>query len=351
MRAITVTPGRSGSARVDELPEPTPDEGAVLAETIAVGICGTDREILSGLYGAAPPGRERLVLGHESLARVLDAPSDSGLRSGDLVVGIVRRPDPVPCAACAAGEWDMCRNGRYTEHGIKELDGFCRERFRVPASSLVPVDRALGIRGVLLEPASIVAKGWDQIDLMGTRSRWPLRRVLVLGAGPVGLLAALFGVLRNLDVHVLDRVTTGPKPLLVDALGATYHTGTVSSACADVDVVFECTGAAPLLFDAMRCAAPNGIVCLTGVSPGKGLLNVDAASLNNELVLQNNIVFGTVNANRAHYARAASALARADQEWLQQLITRRVPLDDWARAYEPAAGDVKTILTFASLQE
>jgi glucose 1-dehydrogenase len=349
MRAITVVPGRPGTARLESIPEPLPAEGSVLVETIAVGVCGTDREILSGLYGTAPAGRERLVLGHESLGRVLDAPTDSGLRPGDLVVGIVRRPDPVPCEACAVGEWDMCRNGRYTEHGIKELDGFCRERFRVAVSSLVPVAQRLGICGVLLEPASIVAKAWDQIDRIGARSRWTPQRVLVLGAGPVGLLAALFGSLRNLDVHVLDRVTTGPKPELVKSLGATYHTGTVAASCVNVDVVLECTGAAPLVFDAMRCVATNGIVCLTGVSSGRRTLNVDAAGLNNELVLENNVVFGTVNANRLHYAQAAEALAKADRGWLEQLITRRVSLADWARAYEPEPGDVKTVLSFAAL--
>jgi threonine dehydrogenase-like Zn-dependent dehydrogenase len=243
----------------------------------------------------------------------------------------------------------MCRNGRYTEHGIKELDGFCRDRLRAHESSLIRLDPALGICGVLMEPASIVAKAWDQIDRIGARSRWTPHRVLVLGAGPVGLLAALFGTLRNLDVHVLDRLTTGPKPELVASLGAAYHTGTVAAACPEVDVVLECTGAAPLVFDAMRCVAPNGIVCLTGVSSGRRTLTVDAAGLNNELVLENNVVFGSVNANRQHYAQAADALANADRGWLERLITRRVPIDEWPRAYEPAAGDVKTILAFARL--
>jgi glucose 1-dehydrogenase len=131
MRAITVLPGIAKSARLDEVPEPGEAQGAVLVETIALGVCGTDREILAGLYGAAPPGQQRLILGHESLGRVADAPRDSGLAREDIVVGIVRHPDPIPCFACAAGEWDMCRNGRYTEHGIKERHGFGAERFRI----------------------------------------------------------------------------------------------------------------------------------------------------------------------------------------------------------------------------
>ena len=349
MRAITVQPGRAYSERLDDIPEPDPAEGRVLVETIAVGICGTDREILSGDFGAAPPGQDRLVLGHESLGRVLEAPAGSGLRRGDLVAGIVRQPDPVPCEACAIGEWDMCRNGQYTEHGIKGLDGFCRERFRAAASSLVQIDGALGIRGVLLEPASIVAKAWEQVERIGARSHWTPRRGLVLGAGPIGLLAALLGVARGIEMHVFDRVTTGVKPELAGALGAVYHSGALADACRNVDVVFECTGAAPLVFDAIRCVAATGIVCLTGVSPGGRAMSVDAGAFNNELVLENNVVFGSVNANRRHYEQAAGVLAASDPQWLNGLLTRRVPLDRWREAYEPADEDVKTVLQFAEL--
>src|SRR5215212_1122355 len=191
VQAVTVLPGQAGSARLDDLAEPPPEEGPVLVETLAVGVCGTDLEIANGEYGWAPPGHRRLVLGHESLGRVVQAPEGGGLEPGDLAVGIVRQPDPVPCESCAAGEWDMCRNGRYTEHGIKGLDGFARERYRADADALVRVDASLGLRGVLLEPASVVAKGWEHVDRIGARARWAPRRVLVCGAGPVGLLAAL----------------------------------------------------------------------------------------------------------------------------------------------------------------
>ena len=131
MRAITVAPGESGSARMEEVPEPSLSEGSVLARTLALGICGTDRDIVSGQYGAAPAGEGRLVLGHESFGRVEAAPPESGVAPGDFVVGIVRRPDPVPCFACAAGDWDMCRNGLYSERGIKGRHGYGSERFRV----------------------------------------------------------------------------------------------------------------------------------------------------------------------------------------------------------------------------
>ena len=124
MRAITLEPGVTDSADLEEMPEPGPSEGSILVDGVALGICGTDAEIVHGDYGEAPPGAERLILGHESLGRVREAAPGSGFSAGDLVVGIVRRPDPVPCGACAHGEFDMCRNGRYTERGIKELDGY-----------------------------------------------------------------------------------------------------------------------------------------------------------------------------------------------------------------------------------
>jgi glucose 1-dehydrogenase len=150
MRAITVRPREAGSVRLDEREEPAPEAGPVLVAALAVGVCGTDREILEGHYGEAPPGRERLVLGHESLGRVLEAPPGAGIAKGDLVVGIVRKPDPVPCRACAAGEWDLCENGRYVEHGIKGLDGFAAERYRLPLSHAVRLDPALATTGVLI---------------------------------------------------------------------------------------------------------------------------------------------------------------------------------------------------------
>ena len=130
MKAVTVAPGMAGSVRLEEVPEPDASLGSVVVEALAVGICGTDAEIASGSYGWAPPGRDRLILGHESLGRVVD-PGPSGFAVGEHVVGIVRRPDPAPCPNCAVGEWDMCSNGGYTERGIKQADGFMAERWRI----------------------------------------------------------------------------------------------------------------------------------------------------------------------------------------------------------------------------
>jgi threonine dehydrogenase-like Zn-dependent dehydrogenase len=346
MRAVTVVPLQAGSVDLTELPEPPEADGPVLVRTRAVGVCGTDLEIIAGEYGWAPPGEARLAIGHESLGEVLEAPAGSDLAVGDLVVAIVRRPDPVPCGNCAVGEWDMCRNGRYTEWGIKEHHGYARERYRITPDFLVKVDPGLGDLGVLLEPTTVVAKAWDHIERIGARARWEPASVLVTGAGPIGLLAALLGRQRGLEVHVLDQVTDGLKPELVAALGATYHHGPVADVGVEPDVAIECTGVGQLIFDVMDCAGANGIVCLTGVSSGGRDLSVDVGLLNRRLVLENDVVFGSVNANRRHYEAGAQALARADRDWLARLITRRVTLEHWKDAYTRQAGDVKVVLAF-----
>jgi len=348
VRALTVVPGQAGSARLDDVPDPNPRSDLVLVETLLIGVCGTDIEIVSGRYGWAPPGQDRLVLGHESLGRVLQAPPGSGLAQGDLVVGIVRRPDPEPCPNCAAGEWDMCRNGRYTERGIKQLHGYCSVRYVVEPGYAVKVDPSLERVGVLLEPTSVVAKAWEHVERIGRRTTWEPRKALVTGAGPIGLLAALLAVQRGLDTHVLDRVTDGPKPQLVRDLGATYHSGSVEEACKDADVVVEATGVGQLVFDVMQHTGAGGIVCLTGVSSSGRSIGVDAGLLNRELVLENDVVFGSVNANRRHYEQAAEALARADRGWLEGLITRTVPVERWQESLERRPDDVKVVIDLSA---
>ena len=337
-------PGLAESLRLDDLPEVTPGPDDLLVDTIAVGVCGTDHEVLEGGIGYPPPGRDRLTLGHEAVGRVIDAPEGSGFSSGDLVAPIVRRPDPVPCPNCAIGEWDMCRNGRFTEAGIRGLDGYASVRFAISSGFAIPVEENLGRLGVLVEPASVVAKAWEHIVHIGNRARWEPTRVLVTGAGPIGLLAALFATRHSNEVHVLDRVTDGPKPRLVEDLGATYHSGGLPEIEPGVDVVLECTGAPELVGAVMGHTGPNGIVCLTGVtSAGRQMVTSDLAR---ELVLENDTVFGTVNGNRRHYVEAARILAETDRSWLEQVVNRRVPLDRWEEAYERESDDVKTVIEF-----
>jgi threonine dehydrogenase-like Zn-dependent dehydrogenase len=344
MRSVTVVPLQRDSVDLTELPEPPESDGPVLVRTHAIGVCGTDIEITSGAYGWPPPGRERLILGHESLGRVLEAPAGAPVAAGDLVVGIVRRPDPVPCGNCAVGEWDFCSNGQYTERGIKQRDGYCSERYRIEPDFVIKLDPALGRCGVLLEPTSVVAKAWEEVDRIGGRAHWAPTRAVVTGAGPIGLLAALIGVQRGMEVHVIDQVTSGLKPDLVAALGATYHTGAIEDACPSPDVVIECTGVSTLVFDAMEHLGPNGVLCLTGVSSGGHSIDVDAGLLNRSLVLANQAIVGSVNANRRHYAAAADALAQADHGWLEKVANRTVPLEKFSEALARQPDDVKVVI-------
>ncbi len=348
MKAVTVEPKNPGSARLEDVPEPDVSNGSVLVEAIAVGVCGTDVEIVEGKYGWSPPGKQRLVLGHESLGRVLDPGSASGLKKGDLVVGIVRRPDAVPCPNCAVGEWDMCRNGLYTERGIKEIDGYMSERWRIEPEYAMKIDPTLGILGVLLEPTTVVTKAWEQVVAVGQRAFWEPRTLLVTGAGPIGLLAALIGTQHGLDVHVLDRVESGTKPDLVRALGATYHSGSVLDLDFEPDVIIECTGVGSVVSDSIQKISAGGIVCLTGVGAG-GAVGKVVADVAAAVVLKNNVVVGSVNANKRHWYKAAEALARADRDWLARLITRREKPENFKQALARQPDDIKVVIQFSEV--
>ena len=348
MRALTVAPGIANSARVEDVPEPLAEDGSVLVRTTAIGVCGTDRDIVCGHYGWAPPGQSRLVIGHESLGVVREAPPQAAVVPGDLVVGIVRRPDPEPCPSCAIGEWDMCRNGRYTERGIKERHGFGSEYFRIEPEFLVKVDPTLGETAVLLEPTSVVAKAWDHTERIGQRARsWDPKTLLVTGAGPVGLLAALMGAQRGLEVHVLDRHEHRPKRAMVERLGGIYHVDTLANLRFKPDVLMECSGAPSVVRDVLGNTAASGIVCLVGVTEPGHDFEIDVGALNRTMVLDNNTVFGTVNANKLHYEMAGEALRKAERSWLDTMITRREPVEHWTRSLQRQPDDIKVIVEFS----
>lgn len=329
------------------MPAPDTALGDVLVDGVAVGVCGTDHELSQGDYGWAPEGSERLILGHESLGRVREAPDGSGFAAGDLIVGVVRMPDPKPCGACAHGEWDMCRNGEYTEHGIKSLHGFAAEQWRVRSEHAVKLDQALESVGMLMEPTTVVAKAWEQVDRIGGRAWFEPKSVLITGAGPIGLLAAMIGAQRGLDVHVLDRVKDGPKPQLVEDLGARYHSDPADKVIDEIqpDVIIEGTGATPVVNAVLANPKPYAITILTGISDPGETETVDLGTINRTAVLGNSAVAGSVNANLRHYEAAAEALAAADLGWLERLVTRRVPLEKFAEAFTPQDDDVKVVLT------
>jgi threonine dehydrogenase-like Zn-dependent dehydrogenase len=343
VKACTIKPGDISSARVEEIADPPEADGEVLVEGLYVGICGTDVEISVEGYGEPPAGHDRIVLFHESLGRVKEAPDGSGLFEGDLVAGVVRRPDPVPCEPCSKDQWDFCRNGQFTERGIKGLDGYGSQLWRVQPKFAIKLDRALDRLGVLLEPTSVVAKAWDQIDKISTRSVFTPERLLVTGAGPIGMLAAMIGSQRGLDVTVLDRVTDGPKPAMVRDLGATYVTS-LDDLAGPPDLVIEATGIGAVVFDVLGRTAPDAIVCLTGLSSNSMTINLVADAVNKTMVLSNQVAFGSVNAGLANYSQAAEALSRADNGWLAQLISRTVPMAEWPKALQRQPDDIKVVV-------
>jgi len=342
VKAATITPGDPDSARVAERAAPVAGNGELLVDGLLCGVCGTDVEITRG-YGRAPQGADELVLFHESLGRVREAPEGSGFTAGDLVAGVVRRPDPVPCPACAHGQWDFCHNGRYAERGIKDLDGYGSTTWTIEPGFAIKLDPELGELGVLTEPTSVVAKAWEQADVVAGRAYTRPHTALITGAGPIGLLAALLGRQRGMDVHVLDKVTTGRKPELVRSLGATYHTELDQLGVAP-DVVIECTGVAEVVFDALRRTGRNAVTVLTGISGGKHTLQLPAGAINDELVLENEALVGSVNAALHNYRQAGQALARADREWLRGLITRREPLSNWTATLQQESDDIKVVV-------
>jgi threonine dehydrogenase-like Zn-dependent dehydrogenase len=200
---------------------------------------------------------------------------------------------------------------------------------------------------VLVEPASVVAKAWDHTERIGGRSRaWQPQTLLVTGAGPIGLLAALIGAQRGLDVHVLDHHDRAAKRAVVHALGGTFHLGKITDSLKP-DILMECTGAPGVARDALGSTAPGGIVCLLGVSSPGHDLAIDVGGLNRTMVLDNDAVFGSVNANRRHYDDAVAALERADPTWLARLITRRVPVAQWTQSLDHQPDDIKVVVDFS----
>jgi threonine dehydrogenase-like Zn-dependent dehydrogenase len=356
VRAVMTTPGMAGSARLGEVEDPTPSDGEVLVDVLCVGVDGTDEEIARGEYGESPEGDDYLIIGHESIGRVVTA--GDGLAEGTLVAAIVRRPDPVPCVNCGRDEWDMCLNGQYTERGIKARHGYLAERYSERPKFLVPVPDELGTLGVLTEPTSIAEKAVDQAwRVQHGRLAWEPARAVVTGAGAIGLLAALVLRLRGLEVFVYDQATSGPKVELAEAMGARYlpaENAELGAALARqvgrIDVAIEATGYSPLSFQLLETIGNNGVAVLTGVSGGQRHAELPVDRLNLDMVLGNKVAVGSVNANRGHFKAAVADLTEAHARWpglLERMITRREPLERFEAALERGGDEVKVVVDVA----
>lgn len=350
-----MTPKKQNSLRLVDLPTPKPDENEVLLEVLRVGICGTDRDIIAGFYGEAPQGSDVLVLGHESLCRVASVgASVKGLRNGDLVVPTVRRNCPENCINCASGESDMCRTGHYREHGIKQLHGFASEFALSDASFIVKLSESLSHVGVLLEPLTVVEKGLIQTyTLQNARMTWKPGNALVLGAGPVGLLATAILRLKGLQVDTIaTRSKDSLKATLVESTGASYINAKetpINSIKKQYDIVFEITGNPMIAAEAQQLIGVNGVVCYMGIY-SKEQDTEDVGKIFTDLVLGNKLHFGSVNANKSYFARGADDLLNIQKTWpdfLSKMITRKGTPDSPDHAYVPESReDIKTVIEF-----
>ncbi len=326
----------------------------MLIQTIEVGVCGTDREISAGLFGAAPPGQDRLVLGHEFLGAV--AKEGHGFAKGDLVTATVRRSCG-RCAACLAGSPDSCDTGDYLERGITALDGFASELVLEDPENLVLVPASLGRLGVLAEPASVCARGLRHAQVIGSRQPWAPTRTLVIGTGAIGMLASFLLRLRGDEVWTAGRRPAGSeKAELIDVIGAHYVCDAelpVADLAADVggfDLVVEATGDAQVMLGTLALLRRNGVVCLLGLDGRVQQVTLDGRVIGIDSVLQNRAIFGSVNAARVDWLAAIDLLDRARARWpdaLEACVGLRVPLERFAEAF--AFGGVKATLQLAEL--
>jgi threonine dehydrogenase-like Zn-dependent dehydrogenase len=351
MKAGIVTPGQKDSARLIEMDMPVISSGQALVRLLELGIDGTDIEINRGEYGETPLDKDFIIMGHETVGQI-ENPGTTELGKGDFVVPMVRRPDD--CVDCQRGQLDMCLVGNYRECGIKGAHGFLREYLAEDVDFLIPVPKELRNIAVLTEPTSIATKGIEQAIVFHNRSASPIDIAVVLGAGPLGLLTTALLKLYDYNTYTLDVVPrSSMKAQLVESVGANYVDGNVSSVVSlpdkigNLDLIMEATGNSTVAFQAMSALGTNGVLCLMGVSTGQKPLEVNASCLNMQMVLGNKMVFGTVSSNRGHFERSVESLVRIEEKWpgwLSRLITRRLTLDKFRDALDPAPDNIKTVI-------
>jgi len=369
MKAIAVFP-KTKEIKLVEHPEPQITRATeVKLKMEHVGVCGTDREIWDFKYGTPPDGSDYLITGHESLGRVIDVGADvKTLKVGDYVVPTVRRGCTENCLSCEHMQPDFCYTGHFTERGIKQHHGFMAEYVVDEASYMNRVPSDLKDFAVLLEPLTIAQKAILQIFTIQSRLHWECRleagqknkgchNAVILGAGPVGLLAAMAFRLLNMNVIVVARE---PKPnnrsAILDGIGAEYYStrdftpAQVAEKVGNIDLIFEATGAASVSFEFLQVLGTNGIFIFTGVPAPMNNLTIDAGTLMRNMVLMNQAIIGTVNAPKEAFENGIRDLREFKKRWPNQLaalITGHVPLHEFGETLaNRKADEIKTVLTF-----
>jgi threonine dehydrogenase-like Zn-dependent dehydrogenase len=349
MKAITIVPGTKGSRIVDR-PEPSlTSQDEVKLKVIRVGICGTDREEISGGRADAPDGQKELVIGHEMFGQVVGLGSSvTRVKMGEFAVFTVRRGCS-GCPPCLMGRADMCQTGNYRERGIRGLDGYQTEFVVDKEQYIVRVPAELEAIGVLMEPLSIVEKAIDdalrlqivRCPVAAITPDWIVgRRCLVAGLGPVGLLASMVLRLRGAEVYGLDVVdATSARPKWLNVIGGHYVDGRqvpadqVEKHIGSMDLILDASGIAALEFNLLDALARNGVYALTGIPGGDRPLQIAGAEIVRQLVLDNQVMLGSVNAARGHFQMAADDLSHAQLRWgahVAALITNRYPSSQFA---------------------
>jgi glucose 1-dehydrogenase len=371
MKAIAVFP-KEKHVRLIDAPEPSIESPThVKLRMLDVGICGTDREIARFEYGTPPPGSDHLIIGHESLGEVVEVGSGAtGLQPGDLVVPMVRRPCPhATCTACRAGRQDFCFTGDFTERGIKGRHGFMTEYVVDEARYMNPVPAALRDIAVLVEPLTIAEKGLMQMWQVQQRLPWGASKeapkafghrlqAVVLGAGPVGILGAMALVEQGFETFVYSREKApNEKATLVESLGARYVSAEETSIeglarrIDGIDVVYEATGASRVAFEMLQVIGANAVFIFTGVPGRKEPIAVDTDGIMRRMVLNNQVVFGTVNAGKDAFEAAIRDVGRFRQRWpgaVGALITGRHPMEAYESLLIGDATGIKNVLRIAA---
>ncbi|HYU45180.1 MAG TPA: glucose 1-dehydrogenase [Terriglobales bacterium] len=366
MKAIGVFPGKSNSVHLADLPKPSldqvPDGRGVLVKVLRVGVDGTDKEINAAEYGAAPPGYDFLVIGHEGFGRVeAVGPNVPNLKPGDYVVATVRRPGQ--SLYDLIGTNDMTTDNTYYERGINLRHGFLTEYYVDDAEFIVKVPQGLKHVGVLLEPMTVVEKGiYQAYEIQRRLKVWRPRKAAVMGAGTIGLLATLVLRLRGLEVTTYAR-TTRPylNADLIEKLGARYI-ATPETSILDgakqhgpFDLIFEATGNSTVVFDSMQALGKNGVLVLSSVTGGDKMIQVPADRINLEFVLGNKVMVGTVNANREYFEPGVRDMAQAEAEysgWLSNLLTDPVKgLENYAELFKKLTSPNGAIKVFCQVEE
>ena len=347
MQGLVTRPGAAHSTRVAEVPVARAGAGQLLLRVLEVGVCGTDREISEGVFGVPPDGDAELVLGHELLG-VVDG-DGHGFSRGDLVTATVRR-SCAHCRACEEGSPDSCLTGDYSERGITRLDGFARELVAEDAAQLIPIPRSLGRFGVLAEPTSICERAIRHARAIGGRQPWQLERALVLGAGAIGMLSTYLLRLAGVDVWTAGLES---RVDLVTACGARYIStkdvplDTLREDVGGFDLVIAAVPDAQVMAESLGLLRRSGVACLLGIDGRNQTVSIDGPVLGVDAILENRVLFGSVNAHRQDWLAGVEALDRAHERWpdaLETFVGLRVPLDRFAEAFAYRGGKATLVL-------